>query len=258
MRLLSTDFDGTLISHGSDGRCSAEFAKVLISHKHSGGYWAVNTGRSLWHAIEGIEKFHAPIEPDFLLTNEREIFHRTPEGRWVPEHGWNQGCLKKHEELFVRAHGLFEKIRELTARHPGINLIEENGWPAGVVTLDESVMEEFVLFLDAERPAFPDFSYQRNTIYLRFSHLDYHKGATLKELCRLLAIAREQVFAAGDHYNDIPMLDGDSAAYNCCPANAIPEVRQTVLKAKGYIASSSAADGIAEAWHHFQANPIKK
>ena len=34
----------------------------------------------------------------------------------------------------------------------------------------------------------PDFSYQRNTIYLRFAHRDYHKGSTLGELCRVLGI----------------------------------------------------------------------
>ncbi len=255
LKLLSTDFDGTLIEHGTGRRCTAAMAEVLMHNKRCGGYWAINTGRSLWHAIEGLDAFHPPVPPDFLLTNEREIFHRTPEGRWVPEHHWNQTCHERHAELFRHAGDLFEKIRALTARHPDINLVEENDEPAGVITSDEEVMEEFVAFLESEKAAHPDFSYQRNTIYLRFSHRDYHKGSALGEVGRLLGLAREEIFAAGDHFNDIPMLDGRFAAHTCCPSNAIPEVRETVLRSNGHIASKKAGDGVAEAWHVFQTVP---
>jgi len=230
-------------------------AEVLTHHKKSGGVWAVNTGRSLWHAIEGLENFHAPVQPDFLLTNEREIFHRTSQGKWVPELGWNETCYRRHEELFEQAEHLLARIRSLAARHPGINLAEENGQLSGVITADETVMEQFVAFLEAERIAFPDFSYQRNTIYLRFAHRDYHKGSALGELCRVLDVGHSEVFAAGDHFNDIPMLDGRFAAHPCCPSNAIPEVRETVQSAGGHIASRPAADGVAESWHFFHAIP---
>jgi hypothetical protein len=227
-------------------------AEVLRHNKRQGGFWAINTGRSLWHAIEGLDEFHPPVPPDFLLTNEREIFHRTPEGRWVPEHHWNHVCHQRHEELFRHAGDLFGKIRALTAKHPDINLVEENDEPVGVITSDEEAMEEFVAFLDSECSAHSDFSYQRNTIYLRFSHRDYHKGSALGEVGRLLGLAREEIFAAGDHFNDIPMLDGRFAANTCCPANAIPEVRDTVRRSNGHIASKKAGEGVAEAWHFFQ------
>jgi len=253
-RLLSTDFDGTLISHFSDGRCAPDFAAVLVEHKKSGGLWAVNTGRSLWHAIEGVEKFQPPVQPDFLLTNEREIFHRTPDGRWVPEHGWNETCYQRHDDLYARSTHIFDRIRLLAEGHPGINLSEENGQLAGVITSDEQVMHEFVSFLETERLKQPEFSYQRNTIYLRFAHTDYHKGSALGELCRILQISASDVLAAGDHFNDIPMLDGRYAEHPCCPSNAIPEVRAVVKKAGGHLASKPAAEGVAESWHFFQVN----
>ncbi len=253
IRLLSTDFDGTLISHFSDGRCAQDFAAVLVEHKKSGGLWAVNTGRSLWHAIEGVEKFQAPVHPDFLLTNEREIFHRTPDGRWVPEHGWNETCYKRHDDLFAQSAELFDRIRELALVHPGISLSEENGQLAGVITSDEQVMHDFVSVLDISRRKVPNFSYQRNTIYLRFAHSDYHKGSALGELCRILQVSHSEVLAAGDHFNDIPMLDGRYALHPCCPSNAIPEVRATVEAAGGHLASKPAAEGVAESWHFFQA-----
>ncbi len=192
-----------------------------------------------------------PVLPDFLLTNEREIFHRNSAGEWVPETPWNEACYKRHDDLFVEAEPLIGRIRAMVDGHPGITWIEENGQPAGVVTSDERVMEEFVAFLDRESHAHPELSHQRNTIYLRFAHRDYHKGSSLAELCRLLGVGKHEVLAAGDHFNDIPMLDGRFAKFPCCPVNAIPEVRETVQLAGGHCASKRAADGVAESWHVF-------
>jgi len=251
LRLLSTDFDGTLIDHSSDGRCSAAFAEVLILHRRAGGLWALNTGRSLDQAIEGLAAFGAPVEPDFLLTNERDIFLRNAAGTWAAHHEWNERCHLRHAELFVRARDVIRRVCELAAGTPDITIIQENGRPIGLVTTTENVMAEVARFLDREADGFPSFSYQRNTVYLRFCHLDYHKGSSLGELCRLLGIERTAVLTAGDHFNDIPMLDGRFAAFPCCPSNAIPEVRATVLAAGGHVAVRPAADGIADAWHFF-------
>ncbi len=251
IRLLSTDFDGTLTEHFVGGRCTTALADVLSAHKRLGGYWAVNTGRSLEHAIEGINNFHAPVLPDFLLTNEREIFHRNKSGDWSPEKTWNDTCYQRHDDLFVEAGSLIQRIRTMVDGHPGITWIEENGQPAGVVTSDERVMEEFVAFLEMETTSHPELSHQRNTIYLRFAHRDYHKGSSLAELCRLLDVGKHEVLAAGDHFNDIPMLDGRFAKFPCCPVNAISEVHTIVQSAGGYSASKPAADGVAESWHMF-------
>lgn len=251
IRLLSTDFDGTLIEHPSDGRCSEAFAEVLLRHKETGGLWAVNTGRSLEHAVEGLDIFRAPVKPDFLLTNEREIFHRDANGRWEPHDTWNIACYERHDELFERSMGIIESVRRLADGSAHITVIEEGNRPVGLVTTSEEVMHDVAAFLDSEASHIPDFSYQRNTIYLRFCHRDYHKGSSLGELCELLKIDRSSVLAAGDHYNDLPMLDGRFAAFPCCPSNAIGPVRDTVTRAGGHVASLPAADGVAEAWHFF-------
>lgn len=245
-RLISTDFDGTLIAHPSDGRCVPELAKALRQHKDDGGLWAVNTGRSLGHAIEGLAIFDAPVVPDFLLTNEREVFLRDASGEWKPHAGWNDDCYRRHDELFEQAAGLIAAIRDFSEAHPGVTVIQDEDRPVGLVTRDEETMEEVTAFLDREIARFPEFAYQRNTIYLRFCHRDYHKGSALGALCALVGIPREHVLAAGDHFNDIPMLTGAFAAFPCCPANAIPEVQRTVRAAGGHVAAGIAGAGIAE------------
>lgn len=252
MRLISTDFDGTLIGFDSDGKCSPAFARALESHHQSGGMWAINTGRSLDHAMEGLEKFGAPVSPDFLLTNEREIFQCTGEGVWVSHGDWNDECVRRHAHLFSIAGDLFAEVRHMAETQGGITIIYEEEVPAGLITTSEERMHEVVRELEVMIKKVPDFSFQRNTIYLRFCHRDYHKGASLGELCRLESIPPEEVMAAGDHFNDLSMLDGSYARMTACPANAIEPVKQAVRDSKGYVAEASWADGIAEAMQYFR------
>lgn len=251
LRILSTDFDGTLIGHPSDGRCVPAFGEVLRRHRDAGGVWVLNTGRSVEHAIEGLALFCAPAAPDFLLTCEREIFSGNGDGTWTPHSEWNALCTERHDTLFEVAAPVVCAICSFAARSPDVTIIEEEGRPAGLVTSSEKIMDEVAAFIENESVEHPDFSYQRNTVYLRFCHRDYHKGSSLGEVCRMLQIDRSAVLAAGDHFNDLPMLDGRYAAFPCCPSNAIPEVKRTVLAAGGHVASLPAADGIAEAWKAF-------
>ncbi len=121
----------------------------------------------------------------------------------------------------------------------------------GLVAESEEELDRVTKFIDQAREKQPQFHYQRNTVYLRFCHADYHKGAALAELSRLLEIPREEIFAAGDHHNDISMLNGRFAQYPACPANAISEVKEAVRSAGGYVASKGYGAGVHEALRHF-------
>ncbi len=112
-------------------------------------------------------------------------------------------------------------------------------------------MKRITKFIEKARTKQPKFHYQRNTVYLRFCHADYHKGAALAELARLIDIPRQNIFAAGDHHNDISMLDGKVAAMPACPANAIAQVQDAVRNAGGYVAKSEHGAGVHEALRHF-------
>jgi len=252
IQLISTDFDGTLIPFSSDGRCTAELAAALADHAAAGGAWALNTGRSLEHAREGLERFGAPVEPDFLLINEREVYHRQDNGIWAALGDWNEICRVRHGSLFAQATGIFASIERLAERKAGFTMLYEEEQPVGLVTEDEATMEAVVGEIEREAAWLPDFHYQRNTIYLRFCHRDYHKGSALGELCRVLEIEPEFVLAAGDHFNDLSMLDGTYAKLTACPSNAIAAVKHVVERTGGYIARQPSGDGVAEAIRYFQ------
>lgn len=258
IRLISTDFDGTLVGQTSQGRCVPELARVLAEFKAGGGLWAINTGRSLEHTLEGVALFAAPVEPDFLLTHERELYHRDADGVWRDFGDWNRRCRERHRELARHAAGIFARVRDLVSSAHDVTLLEENGVPVGLITADEAVMDRVAASLDALRHAVPKFHYQRNTIYLRFCHADYDKGSVLAELCRLIEMPRTQVFAVGDHFNDLSMLDGRHALHVACPANAIPEVQEVVRSAGGRVADANFGEGTALALAAALSNAGKK
>jgi len=91
----------------------------------------------------------------------------------------------------------------------------------------------------------------RNDVYARFSHADYNKGTALAELTRRLGLRREEVFAAGDHLNDLPMLTADYARWLAAPSNAVEAVKKAVREQKGFVSEFSHGDGVADAIKYY-------
>lgn len=256
IRLLSTDFDGTLVAHGSDPVLDPGCMECIGALQAEGVLWAINTGRSVDLLESGLVDLGFPIHPDFILTSERDIFRPSSNGgtRWEPFGDWNERVAREHAELFHSAESVLAEVVDFVTQKTRARLLYHHAGLEGLVAESEEELERVTQFIDRARRNQPKFHYQRNTIYLRFCHADYHKGAALAELSRLLEIPREDIFAAGDHHNDVSMLDGRFAAYPACPANAISEVKDAVSAAGGYIASRNHGAGVHQALIHFALN----
>jgi HAD superfamily hydrolase (TIGR01484 family) len=253
IRLISTDFDGTLVEHGAIPPVAPEFFAAMKALREQGVLWAVNTGRVLWHIEAGLREFDFELEPDYVLTSEREVFHRGPAGKWQDYGDWNQRCAKDHDWLFTQASPL---LADIHAEYDGklwAHFERDGERLVGIVTETDVQMDEVCAFLERERVRVPGFNFMRNTIYLRFCHEAYSKGTALGELARLCGVERSAVFAAGDHYNDIPMLDGRFAHWVACPGNACEPVKRAVREAGGYVATADCSSGVVEALAHFGA-----
>ena len=253
IRLLSTDFDGTVVNHEAQPPVVPEFFAALAEMQRRGVLWAVNTGRVLWHIEEGLREMKFPVEPDFVLTSEREVFHRGANGRWEDFGDWNARCTAAHDTLFAAAGMLLADIEVYLAAHTGAHPIYEGPRLIGLAAESDEEMDAVCAFLEKECARVPGFQFMRNTIYVRFCHESYSKGTALAELARLTGIGRGEIFAAGDHYNDLPMLDGRHAQWVACPGNAVEAVQRTVREAGGYVAQGACSAGVLEALRHFEA-----
>ena len=252
IKLLSTDFDGTLVDHYARPPVVPELFEVFGALQKNGVLWAINTGRDLGHITHGLSEFGFPIQPDFVLTSERDVFRPRPGKQgWEPFGDWNDRCARAHDELFASAQPLLGKVLGFLEKETRAQAIWDHGRPVGLIAQDEAEMDHVVAFIEKAREELPAFSFQRNTQYLRFCHADYSKGAALGELARLCGISREEIFAVGDHHNDLPMLDGKFARWIACPANSAESVKETVRSAGGYVARGACSGGVVEALRYF-------
>lgn len=248
IRLISTDFDGTLVAHHSDPVLDLGCMQLIQELQKAGAIWAINTGRSMQLLQSGLTDFRFPVHPDFILTSERDVFRPASNGtNWEPYGEWNKRVARDHAELYASAAPVFAEVLDYVQNHTRARVLHETYGPEGLIAQDEEEMKRIISFIEEARTKHPKFHYQHNTVFLRFCHVDYHKGAALAELSRLIDIPREETFAAGDHFNDISMLDGRYAQFPACPGNAIPEVKQTVRDAGGYVAENACGAGVHEA-----------
>ncbi len=249
--LLCFDFDGTLVDHERDGHFDHGLATLIEDLTGRGAVWAVNTGRTLFHTLDGLVSHGIPLKPDFIIAREHEIYHRNPTGRWIDFGPWNAHCRKIHDTYFKEHKKVIKASRKfLESKNLGF-WVENSSDPAGVVTHDVAGMEQLCEFIDSHRADWPHLDYQRNSIYLRFTHRDFNKGSALRELGTRLGLGPESLFAGGDNLNDLSMLRADVARGLCCPSNALPQVKAQVQAEGGLVAAGTASSGMAEGVRHF-------
>ena len=250
IRLLSMDFDGTLVRDWAPPPYPKMLVRTLSQLRRNGVLIAVNTGRTIRHVEEGLEYTGFPVRPDFALTTEREVF-RWNGSTWEDFGKWNSQCHEEHDTLYAEVEGLLREIEEYVDSKTGGRLYYEENRLCGVISTTNLEMDEICRFIAAKCLDFPEFAYQRNSIYLRFCHVAYHKGTALAELQRLTDISSDETFAAGDNFNDLPMLNLAVARFLACPSNAIEDVKETVRNQGGFVAAQDSGLGVDEALRYF-------
>ncbi len=249
--LLCFDFDGTMLQPDAQPAIHPEFLDCLSTMKERGAVWAINTGRSLFQTIAGLGDYQIRPLPDFIIAKEREIYEPTRFNRWIDLGDWNRRCQKDHVKLFRSYRKFFSEMREFIEEHTGAQYVESEQEPAGVVARDEAEMDLICQFINDRHAKFPLLGYERNSIYLRFGHVDYNKGTALAELARMLGLDAQYTFAAGDNHNDLSMLEVTVASMTACPSNAVPEVVEKVRSNGGFVAPVPSSAGLVHALAHY-------
>src|SRR5437868_573264 len=98
IKLISTDFDGTLFAEFENPPIPAELVELIARLQKTGAKWVINTGRDMSSLMESLARARIAIEPDYLILVEREIhFHHESRYRGLQE--WNAACSRIHAEL---------------------------------------------------------------------------------------------------------------------------------------------------------------
>jgi len=250
--LLSFDFDGTLHQPQDGWHLDVTFFDhIQKMREEHGALWLINTGRSLFQMVQGISESHFPFLPDFLIVREREIFQPTQFGHWVDLGDWNKRGEKDHKKLFKKASRSMKILKKFVTEETQAEWIESKDEPAGIIAKSLDEMAHIANHVDTICAKMPNLSYERNSIYLRFSHSRYNKGSALQQVQSLSGVGVDKTFAIGDGHNDLTMLRPEVAAHLACPANAISDVKVTVSTSGGYVSELNASQGAIEALRTF-------
>jgi HAD superfamily hydrolase (TIGR01484 family) len=251
IKLISTDFDGTLFAEFENPPIPEVLQELIGDLQAQGAKWVINTGRDMSSLMESLARAHISIEPDYLVLVEREIqVHHN--SCYVGLEEWNSGCLRAHNDLFARIHVDLPQIVEWINARFHARIYEDAYSPFCLIAGNNGDADAIHQYLEGYARQIPHLTVVRNDVYARFSHQAYNKGTALAELTRRLGLSADEVFAAGDHLNDLPMLSRRYARWLAAPGNAVEPVKSAVLEQEGYVSELTCGAGVAEAMNFFQ------
>jgi hydroxymethylpyrimidine pyrophosphatase-like HAD family hydrolase len=250
IKIVTTDFDGTLYTDQEDPPVPLRLQALIGRLQAEGVRWIINTGRDLPSLLAALDQARLAIQPDFLVVVEREIHCRHLLG-FVALSPWNQRCAEEHAALFARMTPDLPGLRAWIHQHFRAMVYEDIYSPLCFQAENNSDADRIVAYLHEYCPQVPGLAVVRNDVYARLGHADYNKGTAMAEIARHLGIHRREVFAAGDHYNDLPMLSGDFAGFLVAPDNAVEAVKAAVLRQQGYVSRQPHGHGVAQGLEHY-------
>jgi hydroxymethylpyrimidine pyrophosphatase-like HAD family hydrolase len=252
IKLISTDFDGTLFAEFENPPIPEGLQQIIGNLQAQGAKWVINTGRDMSSLMDTLARSHIRIEPDFLVLVEREI-HLHQNSMYTGLDEWNIACTRAHDELFERVEPDLPAIVEWINERFHAQIYHDAYSPFCLLAGNNGDADVIHRYLTDYALGIPHLTVVRNDVYARFSHVDYNKGTALAELTRRLSLQPSEVFAVGDHMNDLPMLNRRYAHMLAAPDNAVSEVKETVMREGGYVSLSSNGNGVAEAMEYYLA-----
>lgn len=250
IKLISTDFDGTLHADHEDPPVPHDLQDLIASLQARGAKWVINTGRDLGSLMETLGRARLRIKPDFVVVVEREIYCHV-EARYTDLADWNNDCRSTHAELFARVSRDVPRLAEWVNRRNRATVYADSYSPFCIIAESNEEMDAIQAMMETYCEEVPGLTVVRNDVYSRFSHVNFNKGTALARLGQLLGVAPEHTFAAGDHYNDVPMLSGTHARCIVCPDNAIPPIKELVRRNGGYVSHQPWGHGVARGLEHY-------
>jgi hydroxymethylpyrimidine pyrophosphatase-like HAD family hydrolase len=245
IQLLSTDFDGTLHAEFESPPVPADLQRLIAQLQARGLTWVINTGRDLSSLMETLGRAHLSIWPDYVVTVEREIHCRT-QGEYVAVEDWNCRCRAAHEQVFTRVRPDVPRLAEWVRTRFQAAIYEDAYSPFCLIAGTNPDADAIIGYLEDYCRTVPGLTVVRNDVYARFSHIAFNKGSALGQICRLLGISPERTVAAGDHFNDLPMLSTRYARWLIAPKNAVPQVKEAVLRQGGHVSEERFGYGVAQ------------
>lgn len=251
--IIASDYDGTLTP--SDKRVTDEVRAAIRYFISEGGYFTVCTGRTYqgFHAYSP-DIINAPV----LLANGGMAYDYETKKIVINDGIGDEGIealrdiRDRFPELAIEMYA-FDDTYSINLHDESMRHFTGQGIPYTVVSdPSETVRPWAKVMLNGDRELIKksqEFLSEKhgeisfvptNGGSLEVLKKDSHKGTLLLKLAELLGVAKEDVYAVGDGYNDVDMLKVAAAAF-------VPSNGDTASKACAtYIVSSNQERAVAD------------
>ena len=95
IKLISTDFDGTLFAEFESPPIPEPVQQLIGDLQSRGAKWVINTGRDMSGLMEALARSGIAVEPDYLVLVEREIYCHAG-SQYLALEEWNAACSRAH------------------------------------------------------------------------------------------------------------------------------------------------------------------
>jgi HAD superfamily hydrolase (TIGR01484 family) len=258
VRLLVTDADGTLIGHRPEFESYRAF-KLKMDDLRSlhGLVWVVCTGRGL----RSFSRVFLPMRvfgvvPDFVIARHAYIYEKTRVS-YKPHWLWNLEVLALQFKNWWQVRRAIPQLRRaVISRNPFVRILFRNHDRIcfrfdddGAAAFGAEIIREEV------KP------YRFLQVFHHLREIDvrtvpFTKGLAVAELARHLDITPDRIMVIGDGHNDISMMELHPHCKTACPANAAPEVVETVRRMKGHIAENRSLAGVLEVLDAYETGAV--
>jgi hypothetical protein len=127
---------------------------------------------------------------------------------------------------------LWKLIEDYIVRHTKAKLVEDAGSPLGIIASCEEEADEISAFIEPLLKNWPMLVAVRNSIYFRFSHKFYHKGACLEAIATAWACCRCRSWPWAITSTTCRCSTAATRITSPAPANAVDEVKKKVVCTK--------------------------
>jgi len=250
--VVCLDFDGTIMRYDPTEHFHPEIIGALNTFERAGVEWVAHSGRTfesqlqiILHCTEVHGLRHRPV----AICHHECFIHVREGGAYAPLEAWNGQALRWLAELDaqVQAKPFRDRLDVLIRRYAPEVYRRESVNVFHLPGPDEERLP-FVQDLNALLSAIPFAATVCNGEWITINDARLGKGNVLKAYLEYRELHPACVLAAGDHENDLSMLDGRVTPHVACPGNAYPSVREAVQRAGGYVASAHGPEGTLEAF----------
>jgi hydroxymethylpyrimidine pyrophosphatase-like HAD family hydrolase len=250
IRLVSLDFDGTILSYEDPaGVIHHDIIPVLNELADRDVRWVANSGRELADQREVVERSRrrglTNLPVAYICT---ETTVHVMRGRaCLPLEPWNSMA---REQLIAFHHRVQRQLGDLLDDikrdyQPEMFLVGEH-YTAFLIRDHHAAEHRLFPAIEQKLAGLDKVLMSRNAGWVAVNHADLGKGNALRAYAEHAGYTSAEILAIGDHHNDLSKLETGVAAHVGCPGDAIPEVKAAVLAAGGMVATLPGPAGTAQ------------